>query len=207
MKAKEEQQEQPPPTVEEPDLSGTYSAAHYMRWKLEELVELIRGKIVKMSPAPSSDHQSISAELTSQVVSFFKKRKCRAFHAPFDVYLVHPDQDYKTTQNIVEPDLCIICDPEKIRKFGCVGAPDLVVEILSPSTSKKDQKDKFELYEEYGVREYWIVFPESKSVMVYVLKNGQYTSHRPVTEAETLRSITFPKLEIKLQDVFENVSG
>jgi len=194
-----------PLIVEEPDLAGTYTAADYLRWNLDELVELIRGKIFKMSPAPTSNHQRVSMKLSEIFSVFFNKNNCHAFHAPFDVYLVKPDQDYREAKNVVEPDLCVICDLEKIRKFGCVGAPDLVVEILSPSTSQKDQKDKFELYEEFGVREYWIVSPENRSVLINVLEDGRYRSFRPVTESEVLQSKTFPQLKVDLKEVFKNL--
>ena len=128
------------------------------------------------------------------------------FNAPFDVYLVHPGVDKKEAVNIFEPDLCVVCDNSKIEKRGCVGAPDLAVEILSPSTARKDLKDKFELYEEFGVREYWVVSPENKSVIVNVLENGSYKTLRPATEGDTLHSIIFPGLKVNLTEVFEHVS-
>src|SRR5207237_8490272 len=99
---------------------------------------------------------------------------------PFDVYLVKPEQDYKKTRNVVQPDLCIICDKEKIKKFGCVGSPDLLVEILSPSTASKDLKQKYELYEEYGVKEYWVVYPSEKVIQIYTLEDGNYRALKPI---------------------------
>lgn len=197
--------EKPVTILEEPDMSGTYTAEDYLRWNLNEMVELIRGKVFKMSPAPSSNHQHVSMKLSGMFDRYFNQNNCRAFHAPFDVYLVHPEEDYKKTKNIVEPDLCVICDDSKIKRFGCVGAPDLVVEILSPSTSKKDQKDKFELYEEFGVREYWIVSPENRSVILNLLENGSYKTFRPATEGEILQSKIFPELKVDLKEVFKNV--
>lgn len=192
-------------TLEEPDMSGTYTAADYLRWNLDELVELIRGKIFKMSPAPTSNHQKVSGELSGLFYLTFRNKQCQFFAAPFDVYLVQPGQDYKQAENIIEPDLCVICDAEKIKKFGCVGAPDLVVEILSRSTTRRDQKDKFELYEEFGVREYWIVSPENRSVILNVLENGSYKTFRPATEGEILQSKIFPELRADLKEVFKNV--
>jgi len=192
-------------TAEEPDLSGTYTAADYLRWNLDEPVELIRGKVFKMGPAPASNHQRISRELGGVFFAFFRNHPCQFFSAPFDVYLIHPGQDYKEARNVVEPDLCVICDPEKIKKFGCVGTPDLAVEILSPATSQKDQKDKFELYEEFGVKEYWMVSPENRSVMVNVLEDGRYKTYRPLTESEILHSSIFPELKVELKEVFKDV--
>jgi len=199
------EKEKSPFLPEEPDLSGTYTASDYLQWKLDVMVELIRGKIFKMTPSPSSNHQRISRELQYQFHQHFLGKTCEFFNAPFDVYLVHPGDNFKKSKNVVEPDLCVICDPAKIIKLGCIGAPDLVVEILSPSTSKKDQKDKFELYEEFGVREYWIVSPENRSVSIHVLKNGSFQSFRPVTEVEKLHSRVFPDLVIDLKEVFKDV--
>lgn len=191
--------------VEEPDLAGTYTAADYMQWKLDELVELIHGKIVKMSPSPSTIHQMISLELSRQLGNQFHKSTCSVFHAPLDVYLLKDGEDIKEGENVLEPDLFVVCDPNKIKKFGCVGAPDLVIEILSPSTSKKDEKWKFDLYEEYGVREYWIVSSTTRSVFVNVLENGQYRTNRPLTEDDKLTSEIFPDLEVDLEEVFRDV--
>lgn len=187
-------------------MAGTYTAADYMQWKLDELVELIRGKIVKMSPSPSTIHKMISLELSRQLGNQFHKSACSVFHAPLDVYLLKEDEDIMQGENVLEPDLFVVCDPNKIKKFGCVGAPDLVVEILSPSTSKKDEKWKFDLYEEYGVREYWIVSPLDRSVWVNVLEEGKYKTRRPVTEVDKLNSDIFPDLEVDLEEVFRDVS-
>lgn len=191
--------------LEEPDMSGTYTAADYLRWNLDELVELIRGRIFKMSPVPTTNHQKISREWSGLFYLKFKNKKYQFFAAPFDVYLVIPGQDYKQAENIVEPDLCVICDADKIKKFGCVGAPDLVVEILSRSTSRRDLKDKFELYEEFGVKEYWIISPENRSVILNELQNGKYKTFRPLTEGDILQSKNFPELEVELNEIFRNV--
>src|SRR5687768_7565222 len=131
--------------AEEPDLSGSYTAKDYMKWTFEGLVELIRGKIYKMSPAPTSRHQRILIKLLVTFEKLVQNGPCTLFIAPFDVYLVKPGQHYKETRNVIQPDICIICEKEKIREFGCVGSPDLLVEILSPSTASKDLKQKYEL--------------------------------------------------------------
>ena len=195
-----------PLLLKDPDLSGTYTAKDYLKWQLDELVELIRGKIFRMSPSPASNHQRIAGELHIQLRNYFDNyKKCEVFIAPFDVYLVKQGQDYKETENIVEPDLTVICEPDKVKSFGCVGSPDLIVEILSPSTSKKDTKLKFELYEEYGVREYWVVSPEKKSVIIYALKNGKYHALRQAVNPGVIRSGIFSELEIDLEIVFKRV--
>ncbi len=115
---------------------------------------MLRGYIAKKSPAPSSRHQIISRQLFQELSCLLKKKKHQIFYAPFDVYLPSLEGD-----TVVQPDICVICDTSKIKKHGCVGSPDLVIEILSPGNSKREMKDKYELYEQSGVQEYWVVFP------------------------------------------------
>lgn len=189
------------PEVQEPDLTGTYTARDYISWKTEELMEIIRGKIFKMSAAPSSGHQIISSELNDILKAYFSPR-CTVFYAPFDVYLIHPGEDWKETKNIVEPDLCVICDPEKIDDRGCIGVPDLVVEILSPSTRTRDLGAKRDLYEEYGVKEMWIVHPRDATIAVHVLESGNYRITSLVTNDQSFQSPTFPDLKVDLNEVF-----
>jgi Uma2 family endonuclease len=191
--------------VEESDLAGTYSAADYLTWKLDELVELIRGKVFKMSAAPNTNHQRVSRELQALLYDFFKHEKCELFDAPFDVYLVEKGQSYKESENVVEPDLCVVCDAEKIQSFGCVGSPDLIVEIISPSTAKKDQQSKKEIYEEFGVQEYWMIFPGELTVHQYFLENGTYRMKGVFAEDQSFNAILFPELAIDLREVFKDV--
>ena len=145
------------------DPEGTYSYADYLKWQFQERVELFRGKIMKMSPAPSLKHQSVSFNLSGFFFSQFRHENCRLYAAPVDVRLYNRKKSAKASEDVftvVQPDLCIVCDPVKLEDGqSCNGAPDLVVEILSPGNSKKEKKDKFELYEEAGVREYWLVEP------------------------------------------------
>ena len=115
--------------VEELDMNARYNAGQYLQWRFEEMVELIKGKVFKMSPGPVSNHQRVQAALISTFYVSLKDENCEAFDAPFDVYLTH-EKDLRKAENVVQPDVCIICDPSKIQERGCVGAPDLVVEIL-----------------------------------------------------------------------------
>lgn len=104
---------------------------------------------------------------------------------------------------MVQPDVCVVCDPAKLHKQGCKGAPDLVVEVLSPGNSKREMKDKFEAYQTAGVREYWIISPQGRTVIVYVLdENGNYNGLPPWTDEETITSAIFPDLSIDLTKVF-----
>ncbi|MFN4147036.1 MAG: Uma2 family endonuclease [Runella sp.] len=188
------------------DLSKQYSYADYLKWRFEERVELIRGYIHKMSPAPARRHQGLSIALINQMYPHFKNHQCRMYHAPFDVRLTRKSKNKsKEVTTVVQPDLCVICDESKLDKRGCVGAPDLIVEILSPGNSKKEMKDKFEVYEEAGVREYWIVQPTDKNVLVYTLNDeGKYIGHRPFVEDEIMHSFVFPDLKVNLLEVFKD---
>ena len=145
--------------VEEPDPSISYTYADYLQWQFEERLELFRGRIFKLS-APNTKHQQISRNLFVPIVNFLANKKCQAFSAPFDVRLPvkNRKKDNEVT-TVVQPDICVVCDETKIDTRGCCGAPDLAVEILSPGNSHKEVKLKFELYEEAGVKEYWIVYP------------------------------------------------
>ncbi len=184
------------------DLNGSYTYADYLLWQFEERVELIRGKLFRMSPAPNRRHQTMLGELHLQIAPFFKKQHCQVFLAPFDVRLsVSKRKGQDTT--VVQPDLCVICDPGKLDERGCAGAPDLIIEILSPGNSKKEMREKFEVYEEAGVREYWLVNPLDNVVLVYVLNEaGKYIGLAPVTEDQELRAAIFPDLVIDLKEVF-----
>ncbi len=186
------------------DFSQKYTYGDYIKWQFKERVELLKGIIFPMA-APNVTHQRISSDLHWYLVSYFRKRKCDVFHAPFDVRLPLPKNKIKGNKinTIVQPDLCVVYDAKKLDKQGCVGAPDLVVEILSPGNSKREMRDKFELYEAAGVLEYWIVSPNHKTVLIYVLKDGKFTSKgRPLTDEDILTSELFEGLEIQLNDVF-----
>lgn len=192
-------------SLDQLDLTKLYSYADYFKWKFKERVELIRGMIYKMSPSPSSTHQLVSANLFLRVGLFFERRRCKAFFAPFDVRL--PDSRKQTDDElvftVVQPDLCVICDPAKIDKRGCIGAPDLVVEILSPGSTKKDRQIKFGLYEKNGVKEYWLVEPAIKMIRVYVLREGKYIGIKPFTEDDEMASPLFPELKFNVGEVFD----
>ena len=196
----------PPTTLSKLDVNKRYSYADYLQWRFQERVELIRGKIFKMSPAPGTEHQKISRQLSLAVFQYFDRKECQAFSAPFDVRLPRTKENSdEEAHTVVQPDLCVICDPEKIDERGCLGAPGLIIEILSPGNSKKEMRDKFEVYEESGVREYWLVNPSDKTVLVYVLNDeGRYIGLQPLTEDQNAKAAIFPELEINLKEVFNS---
>lgn len=179
-------------------VNGIYSYADYLVWKIKERVELLKGKILEMS-APSPIHQEISGNLQGALFVFLKNSRCKLYTAPFDVRF--PQKGESQVYTVVQPDLCVVCDLEKIDSKGCVGAPDLVVEILSPGNSKKEMKSKFALYQEEGVREYWIVDPDRELVFVYVAENKKFRPTLPITD-DYVRSTIFPNFSIHTADIF-----
>ncbi|MFK5207195.1 Uma2 family endonuclease [Glaesserella parasuis] len=182
------------------DLNGSYSYDDYLKWKFQERVEIIKGKIMAMSPAPNRLHQRISMKLTKAFLDVFVNHQCELYVAPFDVRF--PDSNGKI-KTVVQPDLCVICDSNKLDEKGCIGAPDLIVEILSPGNSKREMKDKYELYQEQGVSEYWIVRPEEQHIQIYVLENGRYIGVQPVVEGDVITSIKFPALSFDTSGLYE----
>ena len=184
------------------DLTKSYTFADYLSWQFEEIVELIKGKIYKMSPAPIPKHQRAAGNLFTEISSFLKKKPCKVYFAPFDVYL--PIEKTSGKPTVVQPDICVICDVSKIDNKGCIGAPDMIVEILSPSTTHKDVNEKFEVYEASGVTEYWIVSPGDKLVDVFLLENDKYQLKGKFTLGDKISPYILPGLVIDLDEVFED---
>jgi Uma2 family endonuclease len=189
------------------DLNGTYSYADYLTWQLEETVELIRGKIMAMAPAPNLKHQRISRNMLRPIDNYLRHKSCEVFHAPFDVRLYDSkksklrDQD---VSSVVQPDLCVICDAEKLTEQGCNGAPDWIIEVLSPGNSKKDMRLKYDLYQENGVTEYWLVYPYEQAVYQFVRDrhSEKYQLFAMHAGDDIATPYLFPELQIDLADVF-----
>jgi len=158
------------------DFTKQYTYADYLTWQFEDRVELIRGWISKMSPAPLRIHQKIFGKLFYQIAAFLNDKKCEVYGAPFDVRLTNKRNIVadKTIVSVVQPDISVICDLEKLDDKGCVGAPDWIIEILSPGNSSTEMKEKYALYEENGVKEYWIVDPTHMIVQVFDLVNDTF---------------------------------
>lgn len=187
------------------DLNGTYTYADYLLWQFEEAVELIKGKIYLMSPAPKRKHQKISTQLQRRLYKFLETQTCEVYDAPFDVRL--PNPDYKPGNNkkvftVVQPDICVICDASKLDDNGCVGPPEFIIEITSPSTSKKDFNEKYYLYESAGVNEYWIVVPEMDTVYTFFLENGKYTQTGFYEKEGVAISSQFSDFQVIIQEIF-----
>ena len=195
-------------TIQDLDFSKSYTYADYLKWTFEETVELIQGKPSRMA-TPSTPHQDVLRSLFSKADRFLEKNSCKLFCAPFDVRLIKPLAKRKSDSDIVtvvQPDLCIVCDLAKLDKRGCLGVPDLVMEILSKSTATKDQREKFEVYEESGVREYWIIDIEHKSILLnYLEENGKYRTQRPLTIGDTVTSHIFSDFLFPVEDIFRGI--
>ncbi|KQT22318.1 restriction endonuclease [Chryseobacterium sp. Leaf404] len=184
----------------DPDKNYTY--ADYLLWKFKERIELFKGKVFKMSPAPARIHQDILRNINRKFDQIFYNKPCKVYFAPFDVRLPNKNGD---VYSVVQPDLSVICDLTKLDDRGCLGAPDLIVEILSPGNTKKEQDLKYRIYEEAGVFEYWIVHPTDKNIQVFVLQDGIYIGLKPFTEGEIITSKTFPELSFSTDDIFANL--
>jgi len=185
--------------------NGLYTYADYLTWKFEQTVELIKGKILPMA-APSRKHQDISRELNGLFYEHFKRHSCRFYAAPFDVRLYDKRKSAKVNKevfSVVQPDICIICDRQKLDDKGCLGAPDLVVEILSPGNSSKEMKTKKLLYEESEIREYWIFDPEHETAFQFHLtETGVYSPATIYVNDDILDCVIFPDLKIDMKEVF-----
>jgi Uma2 family endonuclease len=200
------EEEQPPiKTLNEVDFSATYSYADYMRFEFEERLELIKGYIFKMSPAPSRIHQKISGRIFNPIYNALNSHTCEVYSAPFDVRLARKNVDDKEVFTVVQPDIVVICDQTKLDKRGCIGAPDIVVEILSPGNNKKELINKYEVYEEAGVKEYWIVSPSEKTFFRYILDdNGKFQPTKLLTEGEEVTTTIIPGFKLVLEEVFKD---
>jgi len=190
-------------SLDQLDPDGTYTYADYLLWQFQERVELLRGKIRQMS-VPSVKHQRISIRFSRLLANALWQTPCQVFAAPFDVRLLRTREDKHVT-TVVQPDLCVICDSSKLDDRGCNGVPDLIIEILSPGNSRTEMKDKFELYQEAGVLEYWVVSPIEKTVQVWKLnEQGIYIGLQPNVEGDVVTTPIIPNLGVDVSEVFED---
>ena len=182
-----------------------YTYGDYRTWPDDERWELIDGTAWNMSPAPNRWHQQFQMALITQIAPYLKGHPCKVYAAPFDVLLPDsPEQEEDSVVTVVQPDISVICDRSKLTFTGCTGAPEWVIEILSPFTSRKDMAVKFELYQRHGVKEYWIVDPGNKYVHVYFLdENGKYSEDPLVYLMDAqIECNVVQGLTIDLQEVF-----
>ena len=152
----------------------TYSYADLLSWEDDTRYELYDGRPVALA-APSDVHQRISMALSAQLYNYLRGKQCQAYAAPFDVRIFEEQGDSPdNVDTVLQPDLMVVCDHSKVDRHGVHGAPDLVIEILSPATARYDRLVKFNLYQRASVREYWIVDPATRTVSVHTLEDGAY---------------------------------
>ncbi len=189
--------------LREPESKFVYS--NYLAWDDNERWELIHGKAYNMSPAPSRYHQKILMSLAREFSTYLKGKTCEVYPAPFDVRLSHKKKvkDFEI-DTVVQPDISVICDNSKLDDKGCAGAPDLVIEILSPSTRHKDIHEKYRLYQEHKVKQYWIVHPREETIIVFSLdKKGEYGKPDMYTAEDKIEVSIFKDFTLDLGEVFE----
>lgn len=191
-------------TFNEIDESLTYSYSNYLNWLFEERVELIKGKVFKMSPAPSRVHQEIFGAIFNPIYNFLKNKSCKVYGAPFDVRFPKKSKEDAAIFTVLQPDICVVCDLTKLDDKGCVGAPDIVVEILSPGNNKKELLYKYQVYQEFGVKEYWVVSQSDQYILIYTLdSSGKFQASKMFTLSEQITSAVLPDFVLELDNVFK----
>lgn len=180
-----------------------YSFADLLTWEEDGQMELLSGQVVMMAP-PLRGHQEVSGELFRQLANFLEGKRCRVYAAPFAVRLFEAEGDApEDVDTVVEPDITVVCDTGKLDKYGCKGAPELVIEVLSPSTRRHDRLVKLELYQRAGVAEYWLVDPENQSVQVLLLgKEGYLLPHEDYGRRDIAKVNVLEGCFIELEKVF-----
>ncbi len=172
-----------------------YTWSDYQQFPDDERWEIIGGEIFDMSPAPTTRHQSIAMELSRQMGNFFFKKPCNPFIGPTDLKL--------SDEDVVQPDLMVVCDKDQITESHVEGAPTLVVEILSPSTQSHDRKRKMKLYARAGVKEVWLVSPLPPSIEVFLLDGETYRFVGMYQIADDFKSPSFDELKLDLEAMFD----
>lgn len=186
-----------------PRQGGEFTYADYLAWPEDERWELIDGEAHAMSPAPSNFHQLVVGELYRQIATFLRGKPCRPFVAPFDVRLPKAGTANDAIDTVVQPDISVVCDPAKLKdNRGCLGAPDWVIEVVSPGSALRDQKVKRALYERHGVAEYWLAHPVDRSIAIY--RSGERGYDKPLLfgRGETCAPSAFPNLDVAVDEVF-----
>lgn len=184
-----------------PKEAERYRWSDYLAWPEGERYELIDGIAYAMSPAPQRRHQETSRAIFRQIDGSLAGKPCEAYFAPFDVKL-SPDTD-DDAPTVVQPDITVTCDRSKLTEQGMTGPPDLVIEIVSPESGLIDRRRKFDLYERFGVTEYWIVDHDERVVEVYRLDDGgTYRRIGAFGPEDTVTAEAVPELSIDLGEVF-----
>ncbi len=181
-----------------------YSYVDYLAWQEGEPIEIIDGHVFYKTPAPTRKHQQVLRELATEFSLFLRDKECEVFFAPFDVRLLAEKKTDEEVFNIVQPDLVIVCDKKKLDEKGCNGSPDMMVEILSPTSVKVDRWKKYQLYEQAGVKEYWIIDVINEAIEVYYLKNQQYEFNGVFTREDHIEVKSLQGFVIGVNQIFGN---
>ena len=185
---------------------GRYSYADYLTWEIDEMVELIKGKVFRSAAAaPRRKHQEVAGLLYSRLLIHLDGKNCKVYIAPLDVRLPIKSKRNEDIFTVVQPDICVVCDRNKLDDAGCVGAPDLIVEVLSPGNNKTELKNKYEVYEESGVKEYWVIQPDQETLLIYTLTEGKYLPSRLFTHGDIVKSECIAGFELDLEEFFEKI--
>ncbi len=193
--------------VEEPNATyGYYSYADYLTWPMDLVAELIQGRLFKKAAAaPNRIHQRVSLKLSVKLYQFLEGKTCQVYEAPFDVRFPKDSKEDHRIFDVVQPDICVVCDPSILDQRGCIGSPDLIVEILSPGNSKLELKQKFDLYESREVKEYWIIQPEHQTMTIYTWVNGTYLPSRLFTTGDVIESQVVKGFKLDLEEFFSDI--
>jgi len=189
--------------VDDIDLNGRYTYADYLTWECPERYELYNGEAFMMS-SPTVIHQGIVRDLLIEFGTWLKGKTCQVFAAPLDVRLFPKDDNSDNT--VVQPDLLVICNNKKISKRSINGAPELAIEVVSPSNTPSELLRKFNYYLDSGVKEFWVVYPTEKKVQVHILENGRYITSI-YSDNDRIPVSVLPGLEIALGDLWEKTEG
>ncbi|WP_326513463.1 Uma2 family endonuclease [Clostridium intestinale] len=181
----------------------TYTYKDYLNYDEDDKFEIIDGQIYNMSPAPSRVHQEIISALVVDIGNYIKSNKgqCKVYPAPFDVVLKDEEEDTINSKNIVQPDISVICDRSKLTDKGCTGSPDMIVEVISPFNPSNDYVRKLNLYEKYKVKEYWIINPMRKNILVYTLTDNGYDAPLTYTFQDKIKVNIYEDLEIDFKSI------
>jgi len=180
-----------------------YTYKDYLTFDENERIEIIEGEIINMSPAPSRMHQEIISEIHFKLKEYIKSNNgsCKVYPAPFDVILKNNDEEIINSKNIVQPDISVICDKNKLTDKGCTGSPDMIVEVISPYNPSNDYVRKLNLYEAFKVKEYWIINPMKKNILVYVLTENGYDAPTSYTFNDKVKVNIYDNLEIDFNSI------
>jgi len=188
------------------DLTKRYTYADYYSWRDDMRRELYDGFIREIPESPNTKHQTVAGNLLFIFSTFLRKKTTKAIHAPFDVRL--PENSIEIADNqiytVVQPDISVFCDSTKLEERSALGAPDLIIEIVSPKNAKRDVVEKKKLYEKHGVKEYWIVQPHDENISVFLLDaNGKYQLENMYAGDDKVKVNCLDNLYIDLTEVFE----